>query len=116
MLPLGRSWPALNHQDERVLTAAARGVFKDSGCWDSYLLRSFDQAFRLYALFTLAPLSDHSVGERASLKLARELRGFLTNTTTRHTYHVLTGLRLVGLSLSLFGLSYFVGALLALWL
>lgn len=67
-------------------------------------MRSFDQTFRVVVLFALAPLSDHSVGERALGKVTRELQAYSAASAVKHTLGILTMLRLAGAGIGLIAL------------
>jgi hypothetical protein len=41
-------------------------MFKDSGYWDYFLLALYDNAFRLYGVYSLFVVTDFAIVEKAS--------------------------------------------------
>ena len=79
----------LTHLSQRLLQRAEQGVFSDSGCWDSFLLRSFDRLIRALFGLTATPLSEHGAGERAGTKVLRELQKAAKVQPTRSSQPIL---------------------------
>jgi hypothetical protein len=85
-----------------LLTIEARaGVFHDSGCWDTLLLVGFDRLVRLGMYSAGGWLLSHGLAERASNKVAREVRVWVQGLPTRSLWGVVSLLRLLAVSLGL---------------
>jgi hypothetical protein len=77
------------HLSQRLLQRAEQGVFSDSGCWDSLILRGFDRLIRALFGLTATPLSEHGASERAGTKVLRELQKVAKAQPTRSSQPIL---------------------------
>jgi len=60
-----------------LYTAPLERIFVESGCWDSFLLLSFDRFFRSGLIFGALPLSESKAIERVYTQVYLSVRGFL---------------------------------------
>ena len=86
----------------QLTTEARAGVFHDSGCWDTVLLVGFDRLVRLGMYSAGGWLLSHGLAERASNKVAREVRVWVQGLPTRPLWGVVSLLRLLAVGLGLF--------------
>lgn len=60
------------HGEAIFCVNAFTATYADSGIWDTFLLISFDRAFRSVMIFSILPLSENNLVEKMSTKLSRE--------------------------------------------
>ncbi len=106
MLPMTPS-----HLSSSLTEQARAGVFHDSGCWDSFLLVSFDRLTRVVAYSAGGWLLSHGVAERAGSKVLREVQAWLLAIPTQPLSGVFLLLRILAQALGLFiSLGFLVNA------